>query len=86
MNLVAIYRLYTRSVAAPGNFSGCSLQNLNIITSLKKKKNVIFPGLFCYYGLKQVLLFGLILLLWMLFELFFFYFFFVIWTFYFWVW
>jgi hypothetical protein len=30
-----------------------------------------YLGLFCYYGLKQVLLFGLILLLWMLFELFF---------------
>jgi hypothetical protein len=51
-------------------FLGCSLQNLNIITSLKNIY-IIFPSLFCYYGLKQVLLFGLILLLWMLFELFF---------------
>ena len=32
-----------------------------------------YLGLFCYYGLKQVLLFGLILLLWLLFELFFYY-------------
>ena len=30
-----------------------------------------YLGLFYYYGLKQVLLFGLILLLWVLFELFF---------------
>ena len=47
--------------------------------------NKLLFGLILYYGLKQVLLFGLILLLWVLFELFFYYLFFVIWTFYFWV-
>ena len=34
-------------------------------------KQVLLFGLILYYGLKQVLLFGLILLLWVLFELFF---------------
>jgi hypothetical protein len=72
--------IHSHPVAALRNFFRVFITKLKY-NNITKKKNVIFRGLFCYYGLKQVLLFGLILLLWMLFELFF-----VIWTFYFWVW
>ena len=59
-------------MAAPGNFFRVFIIKLKY-NNITKKKNVIFSGLFCYYELNQVLLFELILLLWMLFELFFYY-------------
>jgi hypothetical protein len=62
--------IYIYTVAAPRNFFRVFITKLKY-NNITKKKNLIFRGLFCYYGLKQVLLFELILLLWMLFELFF---------------
>jgi hypothetical protein len=56
--------------------------NLGFFFFFLNRMNLI-NGLVQTIGLNQVLLFGLILLLWLLFELIFF--FFVIWAFYFWV-